>query len=74
MILAGKDDMPEIRIVEEPCTPVFLEEARAVKADLVVMGTLGHSAIGEIVLGSVARKMIHKTTVPVMLMPYFGGQ
>jgi nucleotide-binding universal stress UspA family protein len=53
---------------------VFLEEARAVKADLVVMGAHGHSAIGEIVLGSVARKMIHKTTVPVMLMPYFGGQ
>ena len=50
----GKDDIPEIRIVDGPCTPVILEEAKAVTADLFVMGTHGHSAIGEIVLGSVA--------------------
>ena len=36
--------------------------------DLIVMGTRGMGALGNVVLGSVATKVIHLTTVPVQLV------
>ncbi len=34
--------------------------------DVVVMGTHGHSLIGDLLLGSVARGVVHKSKVPVL--------
>lgn len=34
--------------------------------DMVVMGTHGHSLIGELLLGSVARGVVHRCKVPVL--------
>jgi nucleotide-binding universal stress UspA family protein len=42
--------------------------AREAKADLIVMGTSGRSAIKGMLIGSVARKVLHLTHVPVMLV------
>jgi len=42
--------------------------AREAKADLIVMGTSGRSAIKGMLIGSVARKLLHLTHVPVMLV------
>jgi len=64
--------MPEIRILEGSPAPAIIAEASRVGADLIVMGTHGYSTLGEIVLGSVAHKVISKTTVPVYLVPYRG--
>ncbi len=63
---------PEIRIVDGPPARVIIEEAKAVSADMIVMGSHGFSALGEIVLGSVAHKVIHKATIPVMVVPFRG--
>jgi nucleotide-binding universal stress UspA family protein len=37
-------------------------------ADLIVMGTHGRSAIGSLLLGSVAQKVLQRASVPVMLV------
>ncbi len=46
----------------------ILEEARAFGADLIVVGTAGRSAIGRVLLGSVAERVFARATVPVMLV------
>jgi len=38
-------------------------------ADMLVMGAYGHSRLGELALGGVARTMLESMTVPV-LMPH----
>ncbi len=45
------------------------EEAEAVNADVIVMGTHSHSTLGEVFLGSVSRKVMHKSKIPVLLVP-----
>lgn len=44
------------------------EEADNGGYDLVVMGTHGHGAFGNLVLGSVANAMLSKSAVPVLLI------
>jgi nucleotide-binding universal stress UspA family protein len=38
------------------------------KPDLIVMGTHGHSALGNVVMGSVANGVLARCTVPVLLI------
>ena len=47
----------------------ILDMAKHVLADVIVMGSRGHSSIGEILLGSVAHKVTMKSDVPVILVP-----
>lgn len=42
--------------------------ANAGKFDLVMMGSHGHSALGNLVMGSVATQVLAQCTVPVMLV------
>jgi len=63
----------DIQIVEGPPARVILETARSVNAEMIVLGShghsaIGHSAIGEAMLGSVAQVTM-KATVPVLLVP-----
>ena len=44
------------------------EFAQEKKADLIVMGTHGHSLLGNMVLGSVANGVLGRCTVPVLLV------
>lgn len=43
--------------------------AAAEKVDLIVMGTHGHSALGNVVLGSVASGVLARSKQPVLLIP-----
>jgi universal stress protein A len=45
---------------------VVLEAARAVKADLVVMGTHGRTGLARLLLGSVAESVLRRATCPVL--------
>ena len=38
-------------------------------ADLIVVGTRGHSALAGVVLGSVTQKLLHLATCPVLCVP-----
>ena len=44
------------------------EAARRLKCRAVVMGTRGHGAVGNLLLGSVATKVVHLAKVPVTLV------
>ena len=42
--------------------------AAKIKPDLLMMGTHGHGALGNLVLGSVSAKVLAATDVPVLLI------
>ena len=42
--------------------------AESTKPDLIMLGTHGHGALGNLVMGSVATKVLAHTTVPVLLV------
>jgi nucleotide-binding universal stress UspA family protein len=62
--------LESVRGLEGDPAKVILEVARQIQADVIVMGSRGHSALDEILLGSVAHKVTIKTTVPVILVPF----
>lgn len=68
-----KEDFPDCRldfneIIVKPGHPVheIIEAAVDGNFDMVIMGTHGHGLIGDLLLGSVARGVVHKCPVPVL--------
>jgi nucleotide-binding universal stress UspA family protein len=53
---------------EGPAANVLAEFAKAEKVDLIVMGSHGHSALGSIILGSVATGVLARCEAPVLLI------
>ena len=47
----------------------ILEFATKVDTDMVIVGTQGHSAIGSVLMGSVASGLVRKARVPVLVVP-----
>jgi nucleotide-binding universal stress UspA family protein len=45
------------------------ETASDLSADLIIVGTRGHSAISGALLGSVTQRLLHVTTCPVLAVP-----
>ena len=48
--------------------PTIVERGRALHCNVIVLGTRGMGAIGNLVLGSVATKVVHLSAIPVMLV------
>ncbi len=61
--------LASVRALEGDPARRVLDIAKHVLADVIVMGSRGHSAIGELLIGSVAHKVTMKADVPVMLVP-----
>lgn len=55
-------------VLTGPVPQAIVERAEALGCDGIVMGTRGMGAIGNLVLGSVATKVIHLTRLPVTLV------
>lgn len=61
-----------------PCETLIVEDAQAARgiveaataagADLIVMGSRGHSGLAKLVLGSVATKVLQSSHVPVLVV------
>ena len=51
-----------------PAADTIAELVSTEKPDLVVMGTHGHSALGNVILGSVATGVLSRCKVPVLLI------
>jgi nucleotide-binding universal stress UspA family protein len=59
----------DMRVVEGLPAQVILSEAKRIDAQMIVLGSHGQSALGEIFMGSVAHKVIMHSKIPVLLIP-----
>jgi len=57
------------KIGHGPIASAIEHEARALPADLIVMGTHGHSGLQRFLLGSVAERTLRMVTCPVLTIP-----
>jgi len=64
----GRDLLAEVRVARGRPDQVILEEAKRVKADAIVMGSHGHTSVGELLLGSTAHRVVQRATIPVLLV------
>jgi nucleotide-binding universal stress UspA family protein len=65
---AGRDLVADIRVLRGKPAEAILQESRRIASDAIVIGSHGHSAVGEILLGSTAHKVAQKAAVPVLLV------
>ncbi|HXM58468.1 MAG TPA: universal stress protein [Candidatus Dormibacteraeota bacterium] len=56
-------------LADGPAAGVVLDVAEREAADLVVTGRRGLNVLGELVLGSVSRDLVHHSKRPVVLVP-----
>lgn len=59
----------DILIGEGQPAATILQKAKLVDADVIVMGTHGRTGVSEMLLGSVAHKVVHRSPIPVFLVP-----
>ena len=64
--LDARGVIAEVRTIEGSASREILAMADRIRADLIV---LGHSALGEMLMGSVAHKVTVESPVPVLLVP-----
>ncbi|MEP4681371.1 MAG: universal stress protein [Rhodopirellula bahusiensis] len=57
-----------IRHLSGAVVPVILDEAKKLKADLIVLGAKGHSAIGRLLLGSVSDSVASRAECSVLVV------
>ena len=62
----GGPSAVEVVVAENQTVPAILLTAEEKKADMIVMGTHGHSGINRLMLGSVTEKVLHQTDCPVL--------
>ncbi|MFD2518623.1 universal stress protein [Salinimicrobium flavum] len=56
-------------LAEGETADVLLEYAGEWGADMIVMGTHSHSKLEKLLMGTVAQKVLEKTTIPVYMVP-----
>lgn len=64
----GRSRVSRIDVLEGQPALVIVEQADRLKADLIVLGTHRHTAVGEALLGSTAHKVVHRTECPTLLV------
>jgi len=67
--LKAKGIDTEALLVQGPTTDTLLEVAQNVSADLIVMGSHGHSALFRAFVGSVSEQVLKESKVPVLIVP-----
>ncbi len=63
-----------IRVIDGYPARVILDAARECAADLIVMGAHSHTAVGEVIVGSTTRKVLHNATLPVLVVKIPKGE
>ena len=56
------------RILVGPIAETLVAHARSTRCDLILIGNRGMTAAANVLLGSVATKVLHLSTVPVLLV------
>ncbi len=57
-----------IHVLEGYPAQVIIKVANDISADLIVIGAQSHGKVSEIMMGSTARKVLHKATQPVLVV------
>ncbi len=56
-------------LVHGTTVETILEEASDLEADMIVVGTHGRGAMYQLLMGSVSEAVLHKSRLPVLLVP-----
>jgi len=56
-------------LVRGPTVETTLKEAESLKADLIVVGTHGHGAVYDVLIGSYSAGIIRKSKLPILVVP-----
>lgn len=56
-------------LVQGPTAETILAEADKLSADAIFMGTRAHGVVHDLIVGSVSRQVLGKSTRPVLLVP-----
>lgn len=67
--LSGRGWDVECEVTEGPAVTAVLRTSKEKDIDLIAMGTHGRSKVAELVLGSVAKKVLQNATCPVLTVP-----
>jgi nucleotide-binding universal stress UspA family protein len=64
-------NIPNVETIQisAPARSGIVEQAKALKADYIVMGTHGHTAFYDLVIGSTTQHVINKAPCPVVIVP-----
>jgi len=61
-------DTDEILIKRGTPAEIIVETAKELSCDLIVMGTHGHSAIADVLIGSTAKWVVRQSPIPVLVI------
>jgi nucleotide-binding universal stress UspA family protein len=64
----GRELVTDIAVVEGQPAEKILDKAAEVNADLIVIGSHRHSAIGETLIGSTTNRVLHRSATPVLVV------
>ena len=64
-----KDETIETLIRDGDFANCILDTAKEIKADVIVIGTHSRRGLDKILMGSVAEKVLHHSTVPLFIIP-----
>ena len=56
-------------LIQGLVTETILNEARKLKADLIVVGSHGHGALLKLLMGSVCEGLVRKASCPILIIP-----
>jgi len=57
-----------IHVIDGYPSQVILDIAKECKADLIIMGAYSHTLIGEVMMGSTTRRVLHNAAQPVLVV------
>jgi nucleotide-binding universal stress UspA family protein len=67
--LDARSVIASVQVLEGNVSRAILATAKRIGADLIVLGSHGHSPLGELLIGSAAHKVTVESDVPVLLVP-----
>jgi nucleotide-binding universal stress UspA family protein len=63
------DDTIEVIVEEGDTADTIIKTANNLRADLIVVGTHSRRGLEKILMGSVAEKILHNTSIPLFIVP-----
>ncbi len=55
--------------IQGPTVESIFKEAKAIEADMIVVGSHGRGAMYQLLVGSISEEVLHKAEIPVLVIP-----